>query len=361
MQRRAMAADTRKSPAVTVVIPARNEEGVIADCVRALREQRFGPERMQVIVVAAGNDRTAEIACVESSRHFGHFEVLTTQASDKNAALRLGCLRAEGDVVIMLDADTELEPEAVGELVSLLAREPHSVAHGAMHPRVVSSVSRYCELNRKLVKELRFDGRLSGEIIGVPRAALRDDDLAALLPDGVGPAGDALFGRMLAQRGWRIVYAARVEGRTFFPWTVPGLIESSLRNRRSVMAALPRWDAVLQAGKSALLVVSLPAAAVVYPFSLVLACLCAVPLLVHVGWFVVRVERLRRRGGGDYRRGLPLYVGLDLLARSLKLWAFVERVVGRRAPLTFRGERPDLDPKTIFAQRRQAAKNGEEK
>jgi len=323
------------------IIPARNEEHTIGACLRALHRQSVGCERMEVIVVIAGEDGTGDVAVREGEDQFGRFEIVRLAAGNKNAALQLGCARARGEILVLLDADTELAPDAVAELLRAVHRPPHTAAHGAMVARITTWVSRYCELDRRLVKDLRFDGQLSGGVIALPRAGLRPDDLCELFSGGVPAADDYQLTVALRQRGWQIAYAPAAVGKTLFPWTLRGLFVSMLRLRRGRMAALPLADAGLQAGKSALLLLSLPGAVVTAPRSTGLAMLCLAPLALHIGVLSWGVAALRQRGLGDYRTALPSLVAFDLLGRGLKLWAFVERLFGRRAQLTFRGQRPE--------------------
>lgn len=326
--------------AASVIIPARDEESTIGACLRALAQQTLGPERLEVIVVASGHDRTAQFAAGEGSGRFGAFEAIRLGEGNKNAALRAGCRRARAPVIILLDADTELAPTAIAELIAALARQPDSVVHGALAPRRVTWVSRYCEVNRKLVKDLRFDEQLSGAVVALPRAALPPESLADLFPDRVGAADDLRLGRALQQRGWRIGYAPAAEATTLFPWTLRGLTRSMLRNRRGTMAELPWSNGALQAAKSAVLLASLAATLLGTTRSARLALVGAIPLLLHAATLAWQVDTLRRRGLGDYRRALPVHVALDLLGRTLKLWAFVEAATGLQPPATFQGERP---------------------
>jgi len=335
---------TQRTRAVSVVIPARDEENTIGACLRALGRQSIGAEQLEVIVVVAGDDRTAEVAAREGADHFGGFEIVPLGAGNKNVALQAGCAHAHGEVVLLLDADTQLEATAVAELLLALDARPRAVAHGALLPEVDTWVSRYWELNRRLVKDLHFDGTLSGEMVALPLAALASEDLPQLFPEAVGPKDDLHLTRALQERGWHVTYAPRARATTLVPFTWRGLVKTMLRSRRGAMRVLPRREAALQAGKSAVLLAALPAALLASTRSGVLAFGCAAPLLLHIASVIWRVEALHRRGLGDFRRGLPAYIGIDLLARSLKLWAFLERLVGRRAQLTFRGERPSGPP-----------------
>jgi hypothetical protein len=323
---------------VSVVIPARNERATIPSCLRALRDQTIGASRLEVIVVAAGNDGTAEVARAEGEGRFGGFQVVELAAGNKNAALQAGCARAHGATVVLLDADTELAPAAINELLRALAADPGSAVHGAALPRVDTWVSRYWELNRQLVKDLRFDGTLSGEVVALPRALLVPADLPSLFPQATGAKDDLRLGRALTARGYRIRYAPAARGTTLVPSTLRGLLATMLRNRRGAMEVLPLRDAALQAANSALLLAALPAA-LASRWSGVAALACA-PLVVHLGRLTAQVTTLRQRYPGARRASLPVFLAIDLVARALKLWAFVERAGGRRAPTTFRGERP---------------------
>lgn len=333
---------TAEESTVSIVIPARDEEYAIGGCLRSLGQQSIGPKRLEVIVVVAGTDQTAAVAGREGAGRFGRFEVILLEAGNKNVALRIGCLSAQGGVTVLVDADTDLEPTALAELLLAIEQNPDSVVHGAALPQINTWISRYWELNRKLTKDLHFDGNLSGEVVAIPRRALSPPDLPELFPANVSAQDDLHLGRMLRRRGWRIAYAAQARATTLVPWTFRGLSTTMLRSRRGSMRILPWLDAGLQAGKSALLVAAVPAMMIALHWSVVAAALCVLPLLLYGAATAWKVELLRRRGLGNYFRILPGFLVLDLLARGLKVWAFAERLAGRNQLVPFRGERPSM-------------------
>ena len=324
----------------TVVVPARDEEYAIGGCLRALREQSVGAQSLEVIVVVAGTDQTAAIARREGEGRFGRFEVVQLESGNKNVALQTGCRRAQADVIVLVDADTELEPAAMDELLRALHRDPHCVVHGAALPRIDTWVSRYWELNRQIVKQVHFDGNLSGELAALPRAALPAAELDQLLPADVSAQDDLYLGRMLRDRGWQIAYAPEARATTLVPWTLRGLLRTMLRSRRGLMRLLPFREAGLQAGKSTLVVVGAPLAVAVWRWSRWLALASMIPLLLHVVMVSRQVLTTQRRRPGGARGALPAFLLFDLLGRALKVWAFVERIVGRNESVPFRGERP---------------------
>lgn len=100
------------SSRLVVLIPAHNEEGSIAHTVSAVLDQER-PADLVVVVPNGCSDRTAEIA-----REFP-VEVLELPrlAHRKSEALNRAWLRyaQDADVVVCLDADTELPPNALGD------------------------------------------------------------------------------------------------------------------------------------------------------------------------------------------------------------------------------------------------------
>ena len=103
-------------PAVSIVVPAHNEEAVIATNLRAL-VAGAAPDEFDVIVVAnACHDRTAEIAKAAGVR------VITTETPGKAHAIALGDAVAHTFPRIYLDADVRLSTQSVRSLVEASQR-----------------------------------------------------------------------------------------------------------------------------------------------------------------------------------------------------------------------------------------------
>ena len=93
-------------PEVTVVLPAHNEEEILATTVAEVAAGlRSRGTAFEVIIVENGSrDRTLEIARGLAAVH-PELVVLTTPAADYGQALRRGLRAAQGDVVVNFDVD----------------------------------------------------------------------------------------------------------------------------------------------------------------------------------------------------------------------------------------------------------------
>lgn len=96
--------DIRTNIAVSVIIPAFNEEGVIAQCLSYLMRQDYPREHFEVIVVDNGSlDRTRDIACSFAS--LLNLTVLNKANGYISTLRNLGAASARGEFLAFLDAD----------------------------------------------------------------------------------------------------------------------------------------------------------------------------------------------------------------------------------------------------------------
>ena len=102
-------------PGVTVLIPAHNEEPVIVQTVTSVLLSDL--EDIHVVVVDDGSsDRTLELL----QSNFGNnacVRIIHQVNRGKAAALNNALSHAQTDIVVTIDADTEIEPDAIRKLV----------------------------------------------------------------------------------------------------------------------------------------------------------------------------------------------------------------------------------------------------
>ncbi len=106
---------------VSAIIPARNEEPVIAACIESLARQ---PEISEIVVVDdQSTDGTARVVR-DLTGKYPHLQLLQTDRLPdgwvgKNHALWTGVQQAKGDWLLFTDADAEHEPGSVARVLQI--------------------------------------------------------------------------------------------------------------------------------------------------------------------------------------------------------------------------------------------------
>lgn len=121
-----------KSPslALSVLVPAYNEERTIVQVLRRLLA--LGPLLKEIVVVDDGSqDRTAdlvrEMAACEPLIQFHRL----AQNSGKTAAIRRALELAQGDVIIVQDADLEYDPAEIPDVIGPILAGHADVVYGS--------------------------------------------------------------------------------------------------------------------------------------------------------------------------------------------------------------------------------------
>jgi succinoglycan biosynthesis protein ExoA len=108
------------SPFVSVIIPVRNEEKSIAQCLQSVADQDYPKDRMEILVVDGGSeDRSPEIVAGFSSR-YPMIKLLDNPKLNAPAGLNLGIREATGDIIVRVDGHCLLEPDYVSQCVRCL-------------------------------------------------------------------------------------------------------------------------------------------------------------------------------------------------------------------------------------------------
>jgi SAM-dependent methyltransferase len=105
----------------TILIPCRNERANIEPALTRL--PRFGTRQEVVFVEGNSSDSTYEecLRVKEAYKDRWDISVYKQKAKGKGDAVRLGFEKAKGDVVMILDADLTMPPEALPKFYSALA------------------------------------------------------------------------------------------------------------------------------------------------------------------------------------------------------------------------------------------------
>jgi len=117
---------------VTIVIPAYNEESTIESLILSVIDANFLGLKVEIIVVDDFSyDRTFDIVSNLASKHPSLKVCKHTLNLGKGAALRTGFDKANGDIVVIQDADLEYDPKEYPKLLKPIVENKADVVYGS--------------------------------------------------------------------------------------------------------------------------------------------------------------------------------------------------------------------------------------
>ena len=130
-------AESSYQPTVSVLVPARNEEQVIARLLQRLTELTYPKEKMQIIVIDdASSDNTLQIA-ENYAKAYKYIEVLPRSKKEggngKTSAMNAGFKLTKNEIILCFDADYYPQKS----IVEKLTRKFEDPTVGAVQGRVV--------------------------------------------------------------------------------------------------------------------------------------------------------------------------------------------------------------------------------
>ncbi len=118
-------------PNVSILVPVKNEEKVVARLLDALARLDYPRENLEVIVVEdESRDRTLEI-CREYSKRYSWIKVFHRDSSlGKGDALNFAFHQSQGEIIATFDGDDIPEPEAVKKALRYFNSPETGAVHG---------------------------------------------------------------------------------------------------------------------------------------------------------------------------------------------------------------------------------------
>ena len=233
-------------PFVTVVIPVRNGEATLGDCLAAIVAMDYPPDRREIVVVDNGStDRTPEIV-----RRFGVRYIREERRGAVNARNR-AIAETKGEILAFVDADCMVTKRWLRELVGALADDDAAAAAGELVAYPPSTdAERYMARRKPLWQQWASARRAPWFLIG--NCAIRHtvfDRIGVLDPDfAVVGCEDIELSRRFFDAGLKLRYCPRALTFHRHRATARTLFTQQLRNGRGQSLVQYRYSSRLPWG-----------------------------------------------------------------------------------------------------------------
>ncbi|MDQ3935366.1 MAG: glycosyltransferase family 2 protein [Actinomycetota bacterium] len=222
-------------PSVSLIVPAYDEEAVIAAKVRNALELDYPRDRLEVIVASDGSsDRTVELA-----QEAGADLVLDLPNQGKVRTQDQAVERATGAILAFSDANTTLAPDALRQLVAPFADPEVGYVCGQVRFEGTSANQEGAYWRYETAIRA-FESRLAGVTAGNGGLYATRKESYIVVDPRMGH--DLSFPFNMVKRGWRPVYEPRAQASEK---TTPDNRAEGRRKRR-MMSHM--WPIVIQGG-----------------------------------------------------------------------------------------------------------------
>jgi cellulose synthase/poly-beta-1,6-N-acetylglucosamine synthase-like glycosyltransferase len=213
-------ADVKFEPIVSIVIPTHNEELIISKKIDNLLSSSYPMEKLEIIFVDDSNDSTPEIIQEQSRKASNIVLVGFNRRMGYSPSMIAGCKAAKGEIIVLNDAGSFLDPQAIANLVSRFNDKTIGVVTGKdvilnVNEEVGKSESLYQRFYDFLrISESEMDSTffIKGEA-----TAVRGDIIKGL--ENSSETFDTMVGLLARQKGYKVVYDPRVRFYEYAPST----------------------------------------------------------------------------------------------------------------------------------------------
>lgn len=120
-----------------MIVPVYNEESTISEVIQRIRATVLPLEKEIIVIDDGSSDQTKSI--LASEKELAHL-YLTPVNVGKGAAVRIGLTLVRGDIILIQDADLELDPNEYRSLLEPILQNETQVVYGSRFLQKNSSV-----------------------------------------------------------------------------------------------------------------------------------------------------------------------------------------------------------------------------
>ena len=229
---------------LSAVIPAYQASRVLPACLDALAASNVQPQEVIVVDDGPSTDDTAAIA-----RGRGARVISMTRQLGPGGARNAGVAAAGGDLILFVDSDVCVRPDAVGKLVAVFA-DQHDIAAAFgsydTSPPASNFTSQYKNLLHHYVHQ---QGREDAQTFWAGLGAVRRSAFEAVGGFDAQRYGrpsieDIELGYRLLAAGGRVRLVKSAQGTHLKRWTLSGMLRTDVFDR-----AIPWTELILSSGR----------------------------------------------------------------------------------------------------------------
>jgi glycosyltransferase involved in cell wall biosynthesis len=240
-------------PAVSIVIPMRNEQQYIGACLDSLLRQTYPQDSYEIVVIdGRSSDKSIDIVRQFQGKH-ANIELLDNPAGIVPTAMNLGIISARGDVIVRADAHSVYPPHYVETCVRTLEETGADNVGGpvvtvsadhTLGARVVAAVLS----NRFGVGDSRFrTSKTDGDVDTVPFGAFRRELFSriGLYREALGRNEDNELNARIRQLGGKVYLTHKLALQYFPARTFGQLLRNSYKSSEWHLYTLFRYRGAL--------------------------------------------------------------------------------------------------------------------
>jgi cellulose synthase/poly-beta-1,6-N-acetylglucosamine synthase-like glycosyltransferase len=224
-----------RQPTVSILVPAWNEKGTVEKCIDSLRNLNY--PYWETLILAGGSDGT-----YEATRKFimgdPRFRILERRPEPKNAAINRGIHEAMSEIIVILDADSIVEPNWLTALIEPLT-EGAAASFGMHYPSKSTWIS--TEEHMEIIESYHILGTMLGQ--GCSSLAVRKKVFKKIgsLPTDAYSWEDTDIGIRLAKAGEKVAFVPSAQLTNERPATFKDYWKTAVRVHRAHLALLWHW------------------------------------------------------------------------------------------------------------------------
>ena len=238
--------ENRLEPLVSVVIATHNEEKIISKKIENILASNYPLDKIEIIFVDDSNDSTPQII-EECSKKYSNVRLIRfNERMGYSPSMIAGCKAAIGEIIVLNDAGSFLDDQAIRNSVAHLEDPEVGVVTGKdvilnTNESVGKSESLYLKILGFLrTAETNLDSTfiIKGEATAVRKDLIKDLVIC-------GQTFDTTVGLFVRQQGYRVVYDPTVKFYEYSPSTNSDLIKQKTNRGANWIKVLWRYRHIM--------------------------------------------------------------------------------------------------------------------